>query len=69
MKVDVKLATIKTLHGQWIIDFYNKMQLHSSKSMIHKGFKKAHIREAFDQAHALQECIDNPFWGLDIELA
>ena len=36
------------------------MQLHSSKSMIQWGFKKVNIREEFDQAHALQECIVNP---------
>ena len=38
VKVDVKLSTVKPLHAQWVVDFYNNMQLASSKSIIKKGF-------------------------------
>ena len=67
VKVDVKLSTMKTLGAEWIIDFYNEMQLVTSKSIVKKGFKIAHIRDAYDQAQALRECADNPFLEMEIE--
>ena len=67
VKVDVKLSTVKPLHAQWVVDYYNNMQLASSKSIIKKGFKKVLIRDAFDQAEALANCSDNPFIEMDIE--
>ena len=69
VKVGVKLSTVKPLHTQWVVDFYNNMQLASSKSIIKKGFKKALIRDAFNQAEALANCSDNPFIEMDIELS
>ena len=43
------------------------MQLATSKSIVKKGFKIAHIRDAYDQAQALRECADNPFLEMEIE--
>ena len=60
---------MKPLHAQWVVDFYNNMQLASSKSIRKKEFKKALIPDAFNQAEALANCSDNPFIEMDIELS
>ena len=68
-KMGVNLSTVKPLHARWIVYFYKEMQLQTSKSIIEKGFKKGHIRDAVDRADALQTCSDNPFLEIDIELS
>ena len=67
VKVDVKLSIVKPLHAEWVVEYYQRMQLASSKAIITNGFKKAKIREAFDQAESLATYADNPFLEIAIE--
>ena len=67
VKVDVRLLAVKPLHAQWVVDFYKHMQLNAGKNIVRKGFRKGLIREAYDQASALQNLTDNPFQKMDID--
>ena len=67
VKVDVKLSIVKPLHAEWVVEYYQRMQLASSKAIITNGFKKAKIREAIDQAESLATYADNPFLEIAIE--
>ena len=68
VKVDVRLLVVKPLHAKWVIDFYHHMQLSAGRKIIRNGFRRGHVRVAFDQAAALQAAADNPFLELDIEV-
>ena len=67
VKVDVKLSIVKPLHVEWVVEYYQRMQLVSSKAIITSGFKKAKIREAFDQAESLATYADNAFLEIEID--
>ena len=69
VKVDIRLLVVKPLHARWVIEFYNHMQLAAGRQTIINGFRKAGIKEAYDQALQLSELADNPFLEIDITIS
>ena len=69
--VDVKLqlTTLKPLHAQWVVDFYNEMTSSKGKNIIESGWRAAGITDAirlgsknlppFDPFHEIDPLLDD----------
>ena len=69
VKVDLRLLVAMSLHVKWVVEFYHHMQLSAGKKIVENGFRKGHAKEAYDhQAIVLQNCTENPFSKVDIEV-
>ena len=68
VKVDLRLLVAMSLHVKWVVEFYHNMQLSAGKKIVENGFRKGHAKEAYDQAIVLQNCTENPFSKVDIEV-
>jgi hypothetical protein len=64
--VDVKLrlSTLKPLHAQWVVDFYNEMTSSKGKSIIEGGWRAAGITDAIRLGSKNLPPID-PFHDID----
>lgn len=65
-EVDVKLrlTTLKPLHAQWVVDFYDEMTTSKGKSIIESGWRAAGITDAIQLGSKNLPPID-PFQEID----
>ena len=65
-EVDAKfrLTTMKSLHAQWVVDFYNEMTTSKGSTIIESGWRAAGISDAIQLGN--KELLPNdPFRDID----
>ena len=62
--VKLRLTTLKPLHAQWVVDFYNKMTTVKGKHVIESGWRAAGITNAIRLASKNLPATD-PFHDID----
>lgn len=66
VKIDVRFLVVKL--AKWVAELYHHMELSAEKKIVKNKFRKGNFKEAYDQAIVHQNCAENPFLELDIEV-
>ena len=64
MDVKFRLTTMKPLHAQWVVDFYNEMTTCKGSKIIESGWRAAGISDAIRLGSKGLPPID-PFQAID----
>ena len=60
IKIEFRLTTLKTVHGKWLVEYYNKITSENGSSVIINGWKAAGIYGAIKAESSGLQSID-PF--------